>query len=251
MIQLKINGRTYMANEDETILDVARRNGIDIPTLCYHEGVESWGGCRLCLVEITKESWNGWTNLVTACLYPAQNELIVQTSSPDVLKFRAAVLDLLLARCPDSDVIRELAGEYGIESTSFSPREKKDNCILCGLCTRICDTLGASAIATVHRGRNKEIGAPFDEPPLDCVGCLSCAMNCPTDAISYDERNHKRKIWNREFDLISCPVCGVEHITREQADFLVSRNDLDPEEVVICDTCRRKAMADNFVNLFG
>jgi NADH dehydrogenase/NADH:ubiquinone oxidoreductase subunit G len=250
MIQIRIDGRMYAAKPEETILEVARRNSIRIPALCYHEGVEPWGGCRLCLVEITKESWNGWKKIVTSCLYPVEENLIVSTSSPEVLELRAMVFELLMARCPESVVIRDLAAEYGVESTSLAVREGGDNCILCGLCTRICEKFGSAAISTVNRGINKEIRPPFEDPPVDCVGCLSCAMNCPTNAIAYEENEHGRIIWDREFELVACPVCGVKHITKAHLDFLAERKKLDPEEIAICDSCRRKSTAETFVHPF-
>jgi len=243
MPTLKINGKNVSAREGETILEAARRHGIGIPTLCHHEAVEPWGGCRLCVVEITKKEWKGWSRLVTACLYPVESGLEVETDSESVMESRRTTLDLLLARCPETPRIREMAAEYGIEETSFQKREDPDNCILCGLCVRICAELGHHAISLAHRGPLKAVTTPFGEPSDRCVGCGACAKNCPTLAIPLSDLRNERRIWDRTFKLVPCAECGKATLTEEQVKHLCETKGFAPEYFEKCDACRRKEAA--------
>jgi len=245
--QMTINGRRVEAHDGEMVLEAAERAGITIPTLCVHPAVEAFGSCRLCMVEVTKPAWKGWKGLMTACLYPAAPDLIIETHSERVMHVRRNVVDLLLARCPDSEVIQRLAAEYGVTRTSFTPREDPDLCILCGLCTRICETAATSAIATVQRGHDREIGTPWGGPPPDCIGCLACAHVCPTGHITYTEGGLTRSIWGRDFDLQRCEACGKPMaVTEVQAAFLVKRQELDASYFATCPDCQRKSTAEGF-----
>jgi NADH dehydrogenase/NADH:ubiquinone oxidoreductase subunit G len=247
---MTINGKRVEASEGELVLAVARRAGIHIPTLCEHPAVEPFGSCRLCMVEVTQAAWKGWKGLMTACLYPAAPDLIIETESERVRHLRRNVLDLLLARCPDSKLIQQLAAEHGVNETSFTVREKPDLCILCGLCTRICESAATAAIATVKRGHEREVGTPFGGPPPDCIGCLACAHICPTGHIEFHETGATRKIWERTFELARCTVCGGPlPITKEQAAFLPQRQKMDPSYFSRCETCSRKSTAQSFARL--
>jgi ferredoxin len=156
----------------------------------------------------------------------------------------------LLARCPGSKLIQQLAAEHGVHGTSFEPREKPDLCILCGLCTRICESAATSAITTVKRGHAREIGTPWGGPPPDCIGCLACAHVCPTGHIRFEERGLTRSIWGREFELQPCAECGAPlAITVEQAAFLAKRQAMDPSYFSRCETCQRKSTAQVFGRL--
>jgi NADH dehydrogenase/NADH:ubiquinone oxidoreductase subunit G len=250
MARILVDGRRMSCEEGEYILDVCRRNGIEIPTLCHHEAVEPWGGCRLCMVEVSHPKWPGWKDYVTACLYPVQDGLVVQTNSPRVRRLRATVLDLLLARCPYSREIRELAAEYGVTETSYTPRVDGDNCILCGLCVRVCDeVIGKAAIGTASRGVLKEISEPLKEPPPDCIGCGACAYVCPTNVIPMTQTANTRIIWDREFEMLKCKNCGRAHITVAQRDWLIDKNDLPEDYYDLCDVCKRKAVSHTQSNL--
>jgi len=241
---ITINGRRVEAARGEVVLQVARRAGIQIPTLCDHPAVEAFGSCRLCMVEVTKEEWKGWKGLMTACLYPVAQGLIIETDSESVHHVRRNVLDLLLARCPDSELIRRLAAEYGVTRTSFVQRENPDLCILCGLCTRVCETAATSAITTTRRGHDREVGTPWGGPPPDCIGCLGCAHVCPTGHITFEDKGLTRTIWGREFELQRCSDCGKPlPLTRDQVDFLARRQQLDPSYLSRCADCQRRSVA--------
>ena len=162
-----------------TILEAARQAGIHIPTLCHHPALKPYGSCRLCTVQIEK---NGRKTFVTACNYPVEEGLIVITGSPEVADIRKMILELLLARCPQEKRLQELAGEYGIFKPRFLQEDK--NCILCGLCYRVCeDLVGVSAINAQNRGVSRDVDTPYGELSEDCIACGACALVCPTKSI--------------------------------------------------------------------
>jgi bidirectional [NiFe] hydrogenase diaphorase subunit len=179
-----IDGQKLGADEGETILQVARRNGIEIPTLCHHKLLEGVGACRLCIVEIALPGWKG-TDHVTSCLYPVAEGLEVQTKSESVIRRRRTVLGLLAARCPESDVIRRMCEAIGgVEE--YAQATDGSKCITCFRCTRVCAVAGAHAISAVNRGTHKEIATPFHEESDVCIACGACASVCPTGAIEME-----------------------------------------------------------------
>jgi bidirectional [NiFe] hydrogenase diaphorase subunit len=243
MVSLIINGKPVQADEGEMLLAIIRRQKIDIPALCDHPAVEPYGACRLCMVEITKNEWDGWTNHVTSCLYPVEQDLIVQTDTPKLRELRQTLIDLHLARNPHTPLIQKMALEYGLTQTSYQVVPEPDDCILCGLCTRICDEMGFSAISSVNRGHGKEIAPPLGEAPPDCVGCLACALNCPTDFIKFTDDGKTRKIWGKKFKLIKCNQTGQATITEEFADYLVNHRGLNPDYFRVGDEAHRRELA--------
>lgn len=240
---IDMDGRRLTAESGETLLEVARRAGIDIPTLCHHEALPPFGACRLCVVEVHDRTTPGSKRLVTACEHPAAEGQVVETRSERVMRARRDVVDLLLARAPDSPVIRELAASYGLDQTTFEPDVDRDDCILCGLCTRICAHLGHSAIETLGRGADSHVGSPLEGPPPDCVGCAACAHVCPTHNIPVRERDGKRVIWDREFEMHRCSECGRAYITRFQMSHRVANSGLDESFFELCDECSRRKVA--------
>jgi len=180
-ITLKIDGNEVNAKEGTSIFDVAKTVGIEIPTLCYHPALEPFGACRVCSVEITDN--RGRKKIVTSCNYPVSEGLIVDTKSEKVFRTRQMLLELLLARCPNAKRIQDLAREYGIEKPSFCVVDPEEDCILCGLCARVCEEkVGVSAINFANRGVEREVTAPYHTISDDCVGCGACAIVCPTDS---------------------------------------------------------------------
>jgi NADH dehydrogenase/NADH:ubiquinone oxidoreductase subunit G len=249
-INLRIDGRSVQASEGMSILEITKREGIPIPTLCHHEALESFGGCRLCLVEISHPDWKGWSGLVTACLYPVEEGLQVVTENAAIKNARRTILDLFLARCPGSDVIRKMAAEYGITTTSYRERETETLCILCGLCVRICAEKGCNAIGTSGRGIVKEIASPFDQPPPDCIGCASCAHICPTGAITYEDVGGIRKIWGHSFKMVKCESCGRPIMPEPQLDFEARKSGLDPDYFKTCPACSQQKTLDTVRSAF-
>ena len=239
MITLNIDDRELKAEKGQTILQVARENGIDIPTLCHNEAIEPYGACRLCIVEISKGKR---TRIVTSCLYPVEEGLQVKTNSPRVISNRKMILELLLARCSKNKVIMELASQMGIEQPSFKAEYLEDNdCIVCGLCVRACEqVVGVSAISLINRGITKEPASPFLEPAADCIGCGSCYYVCPTGAIKMEDRKDTRIIynWKVEFKLKKCKVCGNYWAPEKQLEYIKKKWNLPKDFFDTCPTCK-------------
>jgi heterodisulfide reductase subunit A len=181
MNTLTINGQEYQAEEEQTVLEVARANGIDIPTLCYHPVLEPYGACRMCTVEVIRK---GWSSLETACTYPAWDGIEIKTHSQPVLEARKVIMGMMLSRCPNVPEIQELARRYGVTEPTFPVEDPDQDCILCGLCVRVCnDLVQAHVLNFADRGVDRVVGPPFLEKTRDCIGCGACTIVCPTGAI--------------------------------------------------------------------
>ena len=178
-ILLNIDGKEVRAKEGMTLLEAARSAGISIPTLCYHEKLEPFGGCRLCIVELESR---GWTRLVVSCVYPVEKNLVVRTRSEKVDRIRKMILQLLLAHAPDAFDLQDLAQEYGADKDRF---EKESSfCIHCGLCVRYCaEVKKKNAIGFVDRGIRKEISFIPEIASKECWNCKECFPLCPTEAL--------------------------------------------------------------------
>jgi bidirectional [NiFe] hydrogenase diaphorase subunit len=177
-VTLEIDGRQVKAKEGMTILEAARNVGIDIPTLCYHEKLAPYGACRLCTVEISR---NKRTRLVTACVYPVEDGLVVKTESPRVIKIRKMLLELMLASAP-AKVIEDLALRYGVEKPRFEA--ERTMCVLCGLCVRYCAEIKkANAIGFVGRGIERKVVFFPEIASTVCMSCKECFGLCPTGKI--------------------------------------------------------------------
>ncbi len=181
MIKFFINDKEIEAEPGWTVLEAARHYGIEIPTLCYHEAVSASGACRLCMVELKD---GDWSKLVASCIYPVAEGINIYTETERVSNVRRWIFEMLLAKCPASVEIKELAEKYGVVSTRFAVENPKEECMVCGLCTRACEEIvGLSAISIVDRGVHKKIGAPFSRPTEVCVACGCCVTICPTGAM--------------------------------------------------------------------
>ena len=178
-ILLQIDGKEDRAKEGMTVLEAARSAGISIPTLCHHEKLEPFGGCRLCIVEVEVR---GWTNLVVSCVYPAAKNLVVRTRSEKVDRIRKMILELLLAHAPDAFELQVLAKEYGADKNRFE--KEASFCIHCGLCVRYCaEVKKKNAVGFVDRGIRKEISFIPEIASKECWNCKECFPLCPTEAL--------------------------------------------------------------------
>ena len=175
-IQLQIDGKEVKAKEGMTLLEAAQNAGIFIPTLCHHEKLEPFGGCRVCIVEVEV---NGWTKLVVSCVYPVEENIIVRTRSEKVDRIRKTIIELLMAHAPDSPQLQDLAQEYGANKDRFE--KDASFCIHCGLCVRYCaEVAKKNAIGFVGRGINKEISFIPEIAAKECNACKECFPLCPT-----------------------------------------------------------------------
>ncbi len=175
MITLSMNGVVVEVEKGTTLLEAARFLGFPIPTLCHMEGLSPYGACRLCLVEIGD---GDRSKLVSSCTYPAGEGLKVRTASSRVVRTRKMIIELLLASCPQSKTIQDLAAAHDVRQQRF--RQEYEDCILCGRCVRVCEEqMMAKAIGFRGRGESRSIGTPFDIKSDVCRLCGACIYVCP------------------------------------------------------------------------
>jgi len=238
MLNLIIDGKEVSVEKGTTVLHAARKLGIEIPTLCYHEGVSPYGACRVCVVEVVKGMKPG---LTASCACLAEQGMEVRTNSPSVVDSRRLIIELILARSPEVKKVRELAQEMGIEKARFRKEDKE--CILCGLCVRVCqEIIGASVIGFINRGANREVETPFQAQSDVCIGCGACSSVCPTEAIKIKEMFDKRilETWHTELELKSCKICGRYFAPKKELEHLKEKIELPEEIFEICEDCKRK-----------
>lgn len=248
VIRLSIDGRDVETAAGTTVLEAARREQIDIPTLCFDPRLKPNGGCRLCLVEIS-----GFAKPVPSCTTPATDGMVVVTASERLHRLRKSIVELLLSDHPNDCMLciragdctlQELAYRYGvrgdryqgerrdhdrIDNNPFVLREQ-NKCVLCGLCVQVCDEIqGVGAIGFADRGFNASICPPFQRD-LDCEFCGQCIAVCPTGALS-------AKLWTgrprhegvRQTET-TCGYCGcgcniTVHTHGRQVTRITSRSD--------------------------
>lgn len=175
MITLTINGLEVSVERGATVLEAARFFGFPIPTLCHMEGLSPYGACRLCVVEVGQ---GPGARLVSSCTYPVEQGMRVRTASNRVLAARRMIVELLLASCPQSKTIQDLASELGVRRQRF--RQEHEDCILCGRCVRMCaEQMAAGAIGFAGRGQLRRLGTPFDATSEVCRLCGGCMYVCP------------------------------------------------------------------------
>ncbi|MHC9538541.1 MAG: 2Fe-2S iron-sulfur cluster-binding protein [Vulcanimicrobiota bacterium] len=234
-----IDGKVCKAESGEFLLPIARRNGIDIPTLCHSDALSGQASCRLCIVDVAEK---GWHRIVTSCVYPVTGEIEVMTSSDKIIEMRRTIIMLLSARAPQSEYINSLKRQYSVQDTGRFSGDPAEKCVLCGLCVKACEQLGPCAISTVNRGITKKVSTPYDEPSGVCVGCGSCARACPTGAIEMLEDSTSRTIWKRKHDLLGCRICGKPFITWMEMKYLSRRLGIKKYDLV-CKKCRKALLS--------
>lgn len=250
MPTVTIDGIEVKVPEGATILDAAREAGIWIPTLCYHPAVSNAATCRLCLVELDRGDWK---QLVTSCNYPVRRDITVSVSSERAVRARRGVMELLLARAPENESLKTLAARMGVQATPYpTVTESQRDCILCGLCTAVCEeVIGRSAIGFAGRGVERAIAPPFRRPPDDCIGCGACAAVCPVGTIKVRIHEDTGEIEISPFKartkLLVCEECKTRLVTEPIAQEVFSKVKIDWEEfrkrARLCPACRRKKTA--------
>ncbi len=175
MVTFVLDGQKVSAEEGWTILDTARHYGVEIPTLCYVEGLTPYSACRICVVELIRGKRS---RLVASCSCPVEDSVEVRTKSERVIKARKVLIELMLASAPNSRRLQCLASEYGVTKIRFKSYDR--GCILCGLCVRMCkEQMRGGAIGFSDRGIDRQVSMPFHKTPEICRECGACLYICP------------------------------------------------------------------------
>src|SRR3989339_103290 len=227
-IHLVIDDKPIIAPEGTNIFQASLDNGIYIPGLCYHPKLSQFGGCRLCMVEVTERR----TGHRFACAHPVSEGMIVKVNTPKVIRYRQSVMEYLLAHHPLDCPTCDKSGECGLQDVThelnlFPGRFKtvrmdapmiRDNpilelnrnrCILCGRCVKACKEIeGVGAIDFQNRGMKTVIGTAFDRP-LECSFCGGCTAVCPTGAWQDRTLGFKGRPWEFNKTPTICPYCSV------------------------------------------
>jgi NADH dehydrogenase/NADH:ubiquinone oxidoreductase subunit G len=179
LVNVTIDGIKTEAEDRTPLVQVAQKVGVKIPTLCHNALLEPYGVCRICTVEVHNR---GRVRMVTACNYPVTDGIEVFTQTARVKRNRRMILEWMLAQCGDVPVLNALAAEHGITEPRFGRGD--DNCILCGLCVRVCsDVVGANVLGFFNRGTSRYVPAPRCAPRAASpwrTRRRSSAKNCPS-----------------------------------------------------------------------
>jgi NADH dehydrogenase/NADH:ubiquinone oxidoreductase subunit G len=239
MVNLRIDGKEVKAPEGTTILDAAKKAGIEIPNLCYLKGMRGIGACRLCLVQI-----EGGKGPVTACTTKAKEGMAVITDTDELREMRRFVLDLIISMHPldcmtctkagvctlqryayeseikESTFVRKDFG-YPVDSENPFIKRDPDYCILCARCVRVCKEQGTNVLDFMGRGVGARVVTANDKPLQEsgCTFCGSCIDVCPVNAILEADRWRKGREWEYERKESVCLSCG------DACDTVVSTKD--------------------------
>jgi len=252
-LKIIIDGKEISARPDQTILDLARENGIFIPTLCYSPALDATAMCRLCMVEM----YEGHRKRnVTACNFPLRRDVEIKTDTEALRQGRKILIELLMARCPDSEELQRLAVEYGCDLKRFSGLN--EDCVLCGLCARVCEKVGGKTLTLSGRGVDIHINTAFGESSRSCIACGACVQICPIKAIAVEDIDGERilKIHGREAARVTlnrCEVCNAYYgpvIDLKEVMERVGDGDIAAPHANICPNCARRKLAKRIADRY-
>lgn len=251
---VRIEGKEVEVERESTILEAARRVGVWIPTLCYSPVLTSTASCRICMVEV---KMGGRKRLVTACNYPVRGDMEVEVNGGRAERVRRGVMELLLARSPGSEELKELAERMGVKGTRYPKvTESQRDCILCGLCVSVCEeVIGCSAIGYAGRGVDRVVATPFRLASEECIACGACAAVCPVGTIQVriheDSGEAEISPFKSRAKLLRCEGCGKRMVTEPVGAKVFGEIKMDWEEfrsrARLCPECRRKKAAESMV----
>jgi len=247
-----IEGIEVSVEHGATILDAARLARVWIPAMCHLPSISEQGSCRLCMVAIERR---GRKEIVTACNYPIRGDLAVSVADEKATRVRRGVMELLLARSPESPELREVAERMGISGTRFpTVTESQRNCILCGLCVAVCEeAITASAIGFAGRGVERTVASPFRQPSETCIACGACAAVCPVGTIQVrlhaDTGEAEISPFKSRVKLATCAECGKRTVSPSVAAATAAKVSMEWEQFKalarLCPECRRKHAAES------
>jgi predicted molibdopterin-dependent oxidoreductase YjgC len=245
-MKIIMDGKEVAAERGQTIVEVARKNGIFIPTLCHVPALEPAGMCRICTVELKER---GRTRKVTACNYPLRGDVEINTDTPELRQGRKLIVELLASRCPDAPVMQDLAQRYGAELKRFSGESKE--CIMCGLCARVCERVGGNALSLCGRGVEITVDSFYGRPASTCIGCGACARICPVDKIRIEDIDGRRKVLVKGKEIAhpllrTCKGCGGTFgpvIDLNEVMQRAGESNVPAFNTEICPTCARLNLA--------
>jgi formate dehydrogenase alpha subunit len=225
MLKLTIDGKELRAKPDQTILEVAKENGIYIPTLCYHPRLSLLKSCRICLVDV-----EGASMPMASCATPVVDGMVIQTRTERVEKMRQEALKLLLVNhpldCPVCDAggecqLQNRTYEFGIEKNEFPPEKREipptpygtplirqwfDRCVMCLRCIQACvDVPGADVLEVAEHGFSSYVKAARKE---NCISCGECLHVCPVGALTENFSPVKGRTWQLGRTQTTCTFCG-------------------------------------------
>ena len=228
-INLNIDDKDITVPKGTNIFMAAKNNGIYIPGLCYHPKLTQYGGCRLCMVEVTER---GRTRHRFSCAQPVSEGMVVKTKTPKTAKYTKSVMEFLLAHHPLDCPTCDKSGECGLQNITYDFKlgasrfktvrmndpMRRDNpllefnsnrCILCGRCVKVCKEIeGVGAIDFQHRGIKTVVGTAFDKP-LDCSFCGGCVSVCPTGSWQDRTLKFRARPWELKKTSTICTYCAV------------------------------------------
>ena len=209
MPRITIDDQQYEVEDGMTVLQVARANGYQIPTLCFHPSLRPSGSCRLCAVEVAGRA-TGKQITMLACVLKVKDGMVVKTSGKAVKRARTRAFRNLLQMAPQSRTILELARAYDID-----PGPPSDGCVRCRLCIRVCNEIVGPGALKMEKRDGRNYVTPIEGL---CIGCATCANICPTDVIKVDDHDGVRTISIRdevigEHPLERCEGCGKLYAT--------------------------------------
>jgi predicted molibdopterin-dependent oxidoreductase YjgC len=229
-ILITIDGRQLEAKPGQTILEVAKDNGIYIPTLCYYAATRLVGACRVCVVEVENSR-----TLVASCAMPVSPGMIVRTDTPRVKEAQKLVVELIWSagdhnclvcesngQCELQDLVYWLKIEkprfkieapgYPIEKSNTMIQRDLNKCVLCGRCIRACNEIQVNEVLDFfERGSKMKVGPAFGADYIDsnCVFCGACVDACPTGAIINKQSRFEGRPWDIQKIRTTCGYCGV------------------------------------------